>query len=43
VEFATAKWMHWRNQKRLHGAIGDMPPAEFETLYYRQQQAVAAA
>jgi putative transposase len=43
VEFATAKWVHWWNQNRLHGAIGDMPPAEFETLYYRQQQAVAAS
>ena len=43
VEFAIAKWVHWWNRKRLHGAIGDMPPAEFETLYDRQQQAVAAA
>jgi putative transposase len=43
VEFATAKWVHWWNQKRLHSAIGDVPPAEFEDIYYRQQQASAAA
>ena len=25
VEFATAKWVHWWNQKRLHSAVGDVP------------------
>jgi putative transposase len=43
VEFATANWVHWWNQKRLHGAIGDMPPAEFEAIYYHQHAAPAAA
>jgi putative transposase len=43
VEFATANWVHWWNHKRLHGAIGDMPPAEFEASYYRQLQTVLAA
>ena len=43
VEFATAKWVHWWNQKRLHSAVGDVPPAEFGAIYYRQQQAAATA
>ncbi|MBV9173390.1 MAG: transposase [Chloroflexi bacterium] len=43
VEFATAAWVHWWNYRRLHSAVADMPPAEFEALYYRQQQAVVAA
>jgi putative transposase len=43
VEFATAKWVHWWNQNRLHSAVGDVPPAEFEASYYRQQLAAAAA
>ena len=43
VEFATAKWVHWWNHKRLHGAINNMPPAEFETLYHRRQQPAEAA
>ncbi len=43
VEFATAKSVHWWNQKRLHSAVGDMPPAEFEALYYRQMQPAVAA
>jgi putative transposase len=43
VEFATAAWVHWWNHQRLHSAVGDMPPAEFEALYYRQQQAAVAA
>jgi putative transposase len=43
VEFATANWVQWWNQKRLHGAIGDMPPAEFEAIYYRQHAAPKAA
>jgi putative transposase len=43
VEFATAKWVHWWNQKRLHSTVGNVPPAEFEAIYYRQQQATEAA
>jgi putative transposase len=43
VELATAKWVDWRNHKRLHGAIGDVPPAEFETLYHQQHAAADAA
>jgi putative transposase len=43
VELATAAWVDWWNHRRLHGAIGDMPPAEFEALYYHQHVATDAA
>jgi putative transposase len=36
VELATAEWVDWWNQCRLHSADGDLPPAEYEALYYRQ-------
>jgi len=36
VELATAEWVDWWNQRRLHSAAGDAPPAEYEELYYRQ-------
>jgi putative transposase len=34
VELATLSWVHWFNHERLHGTLGDIPPAEFETLHY---------
>ena len=43
VDLATAEWVDWWNQRRLHGAINDMPPAEYETLYYQQREANEAA
>jgi putative transposase len=33
VETATAAWVEWYNNRRLHGACGGRPPTEFETLY----------
>jgi putative transposase len=36
VELATAGWVRWWNQRRLHGAIGHIPPIEHETLYYSE-------
>jgi putative transposase len=33
VEIATATWVEWYNNRRLHGACGYRPPTEFETLY----------
>ena len=36
VEFATLEWVDWFNHKRLLEPIGNIPPAEAETLYYAQ-------
>jgi len=41
VEFATASWVQWFNNRRLLTPIGDIPPAEFEDMYYREQQTLA--
>jgi putative transposase len=38
VELATAEYVDWYNTRRLHTAIGDVPPAEHEALYYAQHQ-----
>ncbi|MGW9498915.1 IS3 family transposase [Streptomyces prasinus] len=35
VELATAEWVDWYCHRRLHGEIGHIPPAEYETNYYR--------
>jgi len=35
VEFATLKWVHWFNHRRLLEPIGHVPPAEREAAYYR--------
>jgi len=36
VELATLGWVHWHNTQRLHGYLGDVPPAEFEAAYAAQ-------
>ena len=36
LELATLKWVDWFNHRRLSGALGHIPPAEFEDLHYRQ-------
>ena len=36
VEYATLEWVDWFNKRRLLEPIGDVPPAEFEMMYYRQ-------
>ena len=36
VELATLGWVDWFNNRRLHGALGDVPPAEFEAAHYAQ-------
>lgn len=43
VEYAVLVWVDWFNNRRLLGPIGDVPPAEFEQEYYRQQQSQARA
>lgn len=37
VEFAILEWVNWFNNRRLLEPIGNMPPVEFEPLYYLQQ------
>jgi putative transposase len=34
VELATAEWVDWWNQRRLHSAAGHTSPAEFEAAHY---------
>ena len=43
LELATARWVDWYNNRRLHTAIGDMPPAEFEEAYHSNRQATDVA
>ena len=33
VELATLEWVDWYNHRRLHGACGNIPPAEYEAAY----------
>ena len=40
---ATLDWVHWFNHHRLLGPIEDIPPAEAEAAYYRQQAALTKA
>jgi putative transposase len=35
IELAVVKWVGWYNHRRLHSAIGNVPPAECEANYYR--------
>lgn len=43
VELATLDWVDWFNHKRLLEPIGNIPPAEAEANYYRQQAALPVA
>jgi putative transposase len=43
VELATLGWVDWYNTRRLHGELGHIPPAEYETAYYTNQEATTAA
>ncbi len=37
VEFATLEWVDWFNHRRILEPIGNVPPAEFETMYFQHQ------
>ena len=37
LEFATIEWIDWYNTSRLHSALGDIPPVEYEQAWYTQQ------
>ena len=43
VELATLSWVYWWNTARLHSAIGDVPPAEFEAAHYAHQHLAGTA
>ena len=34
VEYATAGWVDWYNNRRLHSTLGNIPPAEYEQAHY---------
>ncbi len=34
VEFATAGWVEWYNQHRLHSSLNYLTPVEYETAHY---------
>jgi transposase InsO family protein len=38
VEYATLDWVDWFNNRRLFEPIGNIPPVEYETLHYQQQE-----
>jgi len=42
VELATLEWVDWFNHRRLHSYCADVPPAEFEQHYYRQNTGLEA-
>jgi len=42
VELATAEWVDWWNQRRLHGAIDNLPPAEYERRWREQAEVQVA-
>lgn len=42
VERATLTWVDWFNNRRLLSSIGDIPPAEYELLYYQKAESAAA-
>ena len=38
IELATLGWVYWYNNQRLHGYLGDVPPAEFDTAAGRSEK-----
>lgn len=43
VEYATLEWVDWFNNRRLFGPNGDIPPVEYEAMYYQEQSQAMAA
>jgi putative transposase len=43
VELATADWVRFWNEDRLHEACGHIPPAEYEAAYHEQRRAAELA
>jgi putative transposase len=40
LELAIVEYVGWFNSARLHGALGDLPPAEYEALYAPTTQTI---
>jgi transposase InsO family protein len=34
VEYATAGWVDWYNNRHLHSTLGNVPPLEYEQAHY---------
>ena len=34
VEFEVLRWVDWYNRDRLHSWCHDVPPIEYENVYY---------
>jgi transposase InsO family protein len=34
IEYATAGWVEWYNNRRLHSSLGMLSPAEYEQAHY---------
>ena len=43
LEIATARWVAWFNDERLHSELGDRTPAEIEAEHYAHQSQPTAA
>ncbi len=41
VEIATVEYIDWYNNRRLHGELGHLPPAEYEALHAMTQPVTA--
>lgn len=41
VTLATAEWVYWYNNVRLHSWCGDVPPLEYEQFYWQASLQVA--
>jgi putative transposase len=41
LEMATVEYIDWYNNRRLHGEIGHVPPAEYEALHAMTQPVIA--
>lgn len=41
VEFETLDWVDWFNNRRLLEPIGNIPPVEFEEIYYQSHETPA--
>jgi putative transposase len=43
VEFATAEWVEWFNNRRPYQYCDDLAPVEFENLYYAIHNGIPAS